>query len=372
SPLAWLLHPPSPGASETAWHQHLESLTDAAIKGEIEALASASEGTIVLASPPIPARRAPPAEASPNPRFAARVFSGTIPEPWAMTSFSALMRGMPAEARAVDADTEPDPKPGPADVPRTIFHFPRGVTAGRCLHAVLEHLDFTGYRPEDLTALVRQSLKEYGIAPEWSEVLSGHLAQALRTPLDAEGSLRLDRITPRQRISELEFHYPIAELRPEVLMYLIELIEPWDPEACQALAGWGEGACGYMKGFIDLVFETEGRYYLVDYKSNWLGMNLEDYHATRLPAVISQAGYHLQYLLYTVAVHRYLRHRLASYDYERDFGGVYYLFLRGMNARRGAGYGIFYRRPERALVEALDRYFLTGAAAAGEPAKSCP
>ena len=127
-----------------------------------------------------------------------------------------------------------------------------------------------------------------------------------------------------------------------------------------------EGVCGYMKGFIDLVFETEGRYYIVDYKSNWLGMNLEDYHSTRLPAVITQAGYPLQYLLYTVAVHRYLRHRLASYDYDRDFGGVYYLFLRGMDARRGADYGIFYRRPERALVEALDRYFLTGAAAAGE------
>ncbi|CAN5867371.1 exodeoxyribonuclease V subunit beta [soil metagenome] len=368
SPLAWLLHPPNTGASEPAWRQHLESLSDAAIKAEIEALASASEGTIVLASPPIPARRAP-AEALRDPRFAARVFSGTILEPWAITSFSALMRGMPTEARDVDADTAPDPKPGPADVPRTIFHFPRGVTAGRCLHAVLEHLNFMAYRPEDLTALVRQSLEEHGIATEWSEVLSDHLAQALRTPLDVEGRLRLDRITPRQRINELEFHYPIAELR---VMDLIELIEPWDLEACQALAGWGEGACGYMKGFIDLVFETEGRYYLVDYKSNWLGMNIEDYHATRLPAVISQAGYPLQYLLYTVAVHRYLRHRLASYDYDRDFGGVYYLFLRGMNARRGADYGVFYRRPERALVEALDRYFLTGAVAAGESVESCP
>ena len=369
SPLAWLLHPPNTGTSEPAWRQHLESLSDAAIKAEIEALASASGGTILVTSPPIPARRAP-AEASPNPRFAARVFSGTIPEPWAMTSFSALMRGMPTEARDVDADTEPDSKPGPADVPRTIFHFPRGVTAGRCLHAVLEHLDFMAYRPEDLTAFVRQSLEEYGIATEWSEVLSGHLTQALRAPLDAEGRLRLNRITPRQRINELEFHYPIAELKPEVLM---DLIAPWDPEACQALARWGgEGACGYMTGFIDLVFETEGRYYIVDYKSNWLGMNLENYHATRLPAVISQAGYHLQYLLYTVAVHRYLRHRLASYDYDRDFGGVYYLFLRGMNARRGADYGIFYRRPECALVEALDRYFLTGAVAAGESVKSCP
>ena len=241
SPLAWLLHPPNTGTSEPDWHRHIESLSDAAIKGEIEALVLASGGTILVASPPIPTRRAP-AEASPNPRFAARLFSGTIPEPWAMTSFSALMRGMPTEVRDVDY-TEPDPKPGPAEVPRTIFHFPRGVTAGRCLHAVLEHLDFMACRPEDLTALVRQSLEEHGIATEWSEVLSRHLAQVLRATLDAEGRLRLDRITPRQRINELEFHYPIAELRPEVLMYLIR-IEPWDPEACQALAGWGR------RGFV--------------------------------------------------------------------------------------------------------------------------
>ncbi|MGH8534410.1 MAG: hypothetical protein ACREV1_17265, partial [Gammaproteobacteria bacterium] len=93
---------------------------------------------------------------------------------------------------------------------------------------------------------------------------------------------------------------------------------------------------------------------------------------TRLPAVVSHAGYPLQYLLYTVAMHRYLRHRLTSYDYDRHFGGVYYLFLRGMDARRGADYGIFNRRPERALVEALDRYFLTGAVAASESVMSCP
>ena len=123
--------------------------------------------------------------------------------------------------------------------------------------------------------------------------------------------------------------------------------------------GEGRGFVAIL-GFIDLVFEAKGRYYIVDYKSNWLGMNLEDYHSTRLSAVISQAGYtFFSSLLYTVAVHRYLRHRLASYDDGRGFGGVYYLFLRGMDARRGADYGIFYRRPERALVEALDRYFLT-------------
>ena len=89
--------------------------------------------------------------------------------------------------------------------------------------------------------MVRQSLEEHGIATEWSEALSRHLAQVLRATLDAEGRLRLDRITPRQRINELEFHYPIAELKPEVLMDLMERIEPWDAEACQALAGWGRG-----------------------------------------------------------------------------------------------------------------------------------
>ena len=111
---------------------------------------------------------------------------------------------------------------------------------------------------------------------------------------------------------------------------------------------------GYMKGFIDLVFEADGRFWLVDYKSNWLGAEAAAYRGERLAAVMAREAYMLQYLIYTVALHRYLRQRLPDYRYERHFGGVFYLFLRGMTPT-APDQGVFRTRPAPELVEALDR-----------------
>jgi len=88
----------------------------------------------------------------------------------------------------------------------------------------------------------------------------------------------------------------------------------------------------------------------------WLGPGLDDYRPPRVAAVMADGGYHLQYLIYTVAVHRYLRRRLPGYDYDRHFGGVRYLFLRGMRPDQGLNSGVFAERPSRELIEALDRY----------------
>jgi len=120
-----------------------------------------------------------------------------------------------------------------------------------------------------------------------------------------------------------------------------------------------------MKGYIDLVFRADGRFYLSDYKSNHLGDRLEDYGDAGLRRTMRTHRYHLQYLIYTLALHRYLRRRLRGYDYERHFGGAYYLFLRGMRPEHGPRYGVYHDRPPAALVEALDRMF-AGEALANE------
>lgn len=115
-----------------------------------------------------------------------------------------------------------------------------------------------------------------------------------------------------------------------------------------------------MKGFIDLVFQSGQRFYIVDYKSNWLGPDQSAYEREHLPAVIVRESYYLQYLLYTVAVHRYLARCLPDYRFAEHFGGVYYLFLRGMAPATGAAYGVFADRPAEELVAALDHYLVTG------------
>jgi exodeoxyribonuclease V beta subunit len=108
---------------------------------------------------------------------------------------------------------------------------------------------------------------------------------------------------------------------------------------------------GYLRGFIDLVFQQHERYYLVDWKSNYLGPEVADYGQPQMAVEMRHHSYPLQYLLYTVALHRYLALRLPDYDYDRQIGGVFYLFLRGINAENGGSTGVYADRLPRALVE---------------------
>jgi exodeoxyribonuclease V beta subunit len=111
---------------------------------------------------------------------------------------------------------------------------------------------------------------------------------------------------------------------------------------------------GFVRGFMDLVVEHDDRYYLLDYKSNHLGDLPADYAKERLSTVMIQHHYVLQALIYSVALHRYLRGRIAGYRYEQHFGGVYYLFVRGMHPDHPPGTGIFAERPSPGLIAALD------------------
>jgi exodeoxyribonuclease V beta subunit len=115
-------------------------------------------------------------------------------------------------------------------------------------------------------------------------------------------------------------------------------------------------ARGLMKGFIDMVFEYQNKFYIVDYKSNWLGNQQVAYRIDNLQQVMVQEHYILQYHIYCVALHQYLQLRLPNYQYEQHFGGVFYLFVRGMRPEWGADYGVYYDRPEAQLIYELTRY----------------
>jgi exodeoxyribonuclease V beta subunit len=114
-------------------------------------------------------------------------------------------------------------------------------------------------------------------------------------------------------------------------------------------------AQGFMKGFIDLVFQFHGRFYLVDWKSNFLGSRVEDYGEKALLREMKENFYILQYHIYTLALHQYLRNRIRDYDYEKHFGGVFYVFLRGVDPERGPEFGIYLDQPGKELISALGR-----------------
>jgi exodeoxyribonuclease V beta subunit len=169
--------------------------------------------------------------------------------------------------------------------------------------------------------------------------------------------LTLSRIGSAQRLNEMEFYFPALSLQPKAIMALAQRHRFSDVDGLlDGLANLEAGVVnGYVKGYIDLIFEVDGCFYLADYKSNWLGNGYSDYHAQALMAAMTEHHYTLQYLLYTLALHRYLKLRLPGYAYERHFGGVYYLFLRGMQPQSGARLGVVAERPSGAFIEALDR-----------------
>jgi exodeoxyribonuclease V beta subunit len=167
--------------------------------------------------------------------------------------------------------------------------------------------------------------------------------------------LRLSAIPRDRRLTELEFTFPVPHLSLAGLNATLESLGYEVP----ALAG--ANLKGYLKGFIDLVFEHQGRFFILDWKSNHLGYRAADYAADKLGAAMAEHGYHLQYLIYTIALDRYLRLRLENYDYETHFGGVLYLFVRGVRAAwaevNGTTPGVYFHRPSAAAVARLNQVF---------------
>jgi len=285
-------------------------------------------------------------------------FTGKVEQSWQLTSFSGLASYLKHERRIdlPDFDTldMPQSEGQPQSAALSRFTFPRGARAGECLHSILEDLDFTQVVGEELEAVVARKLEHFGYDEEWLPVVCEWMQSILDTPLDSDASLWLRMLGRQQRFVEMEFHYPLAGLTADGLNGIMKRLAGFRSDQPQLSFN---PVNGMMKGFIDLIFEHQGRFFVLDYKSNHLGNSIDDYQHDALQEAIGEHRYDLQYLIYTVALHRYLQQRLPGYDYETHFGGVYYLFLRGMDAQHGADRGVYYERPEGALIDRLDRLF---------------
>ena len=192
-----------------------------------------------------------------------------------------------------------------------------------------------------------------GFGEHWEPVLTAWISQVLEAPL-ADTGIALNQLSAREKQVEMEFYLPIeTTLDARALDALTRRYDPLSA-GCPELDF--RQVRGMLKGFIDLVFRHDGRYYLLDYKSNHLGDNGEAYTQQAMAQAMQSHRYDLQYQLYSLALHRYLRHRLADYDYERHFGGVIYLFLRGVDGDAGQQ-GIFTTRPDPELITAMDALF---------------
>src|SRR6185503_16347069 len=362
SPLAWLLHAPSTAPRDTdpidAVAARYKDLSRAGLADDLAALVGRADGTIRVEPAPREPPPKPPVRTATTAPATARRLARAIPPAWEMTSFTRLASGLDAERPDHDLARSAVTLARTAR-PRDFFAFPGGSRAGTCLHGMFERVDFTAAGRSGWAPVIRSALRTHGYEAEWEPVVLDMLARVVATPLDDSGAVRLERVAVDARMNELEFHHPLGRLDGRRLTrLLLDHDFGRGPIRVAVEQARFDSAPGFMKGFIDLVCACDGRYWLVDYKSNWLGDTLDDYAAERLAPVIAQSAYWLQYLIYTVVVHRFLRRRLPGYEYDRHMGGVRYLFLRGMHPERGMTTGVHQDRPSRALVDALDAFLV--------------
>ena len=293
-----------------------------------------------------------------------REFAGAIRRDFGIASFTSLVSGKRRVAELPDHDSEIQQRVEVVGSPRvkmsgpaSFIQFPRGTRAGTFLHKVFEGVDFKQSTTLSIQALVRQLLEEFSFDADWEGAVTGMVQNVLSTSLDrATADLSLSRISAQERLNEMEFHMPLDLLTSGKLRFILQShLGKRFPKITSDLLDQLEFSpvSGFMKGFIDLVFCFQGRYYLVDWKSTFLGDDFTDYATERVTETMWREGYILQYLLYVVALDRYLGFRIKDYQYSSHFGGVYYVFLRGVNPAEGPKYGIYRDLPDESLVRAL-------------------
>ncbi len=373
TPLAWLLHAREGGDDASAAQDlkdHAARVSGLGAGGwhaEVEAFANRAPGAVSVRLIDEAADDAEPAAGAEQAEtLEARKLDRSLERIRQRTSYSALSAGagpgtffvrdrdevdLPGDEAAA-VEEAPAATSAPEDEGPTIFTFPAGGRSGRCLHHIFERR-LGDPDAESLERTCEAALTRYGFQQEWLQVVRTLVENGLETPLMRPGEtgsvFRLSDL--RQPIAELEFHLPLYKLQREQLARRLE-----EHGYEHRLAADDGEIDGFLHGFIDLTARHDGRWYVMDYKSNWLGPDLTSYSEAAIAESMRHHGYHLQYLLYLTALHRLLKLRLPDYDYDRHIGGAFYLFLRGMRPN-APGSGVFHDRPSRACIEAIDACF---------------
>ena len=372
SPLAWLLYSRESAsenmdaASVVEIVGNTKGLSPERWRADLDDLASRCSANVVdvdLGYKP-PTRVRPTDSRS---ELAARRLGREVARVRQMSSYSALAHSAgvaesPNDHEAVEqpdrdeveTTAEEEEPTAQSESVRDAFTFPAGPRVGNCLHRIFERLD----RGEEETVedACRESLARYRIDEQWVDVAQTLVANTRATWLAAAegpGVGKAFRLQDLERaVPEMEFHLPLDGLDRRQFGEVLG-----DHGYDNPFAGSRSNIEGYLRGFIDLVAGHDGVWYVLDYKSNWLGNRPDDYRPAGMTKAMRDHRYPLQYLLYLVALHRYLASRLPGYDYDRHIGGAFYLFLRGIDPAAGMDRGVYFDRPSRACIESLDACF---------------
>ena len=303
-------------------------------------------------------------------RFTCRDFNKKINRDWTVTSYSAIIHGkksvyddLSTEFIRRDESFETSMETLTSE-PRGFFAFPKGAVPGSCIHAIFETMDFQEREPETIKKLIVSHLKNYGLSDSSSgnsktdqriDATYEMLTRVLNAPL-LKGcpDLKLKNIPLKDRLTELEFFFRLSKSTHNILSKFFGNVfqNNYPPGISGRL--YFSPVEGFMHGFIDLVFLFEGKYYIIDWKTNHLGNRYDDYKRDALSENILSSCYDIQYHIYAVALHHYLETRLADYRYGAHFGGVFYLYVRGMTPDIPDN-GIYFYCPEESVIKELSQ-----------------
>lgn len=230
--------------------------------------------------------------------------------------------------------------------PASFAELPKGAQTGNVVHSLLETLSFqrlaTG---EGISQARDQSIRRYGLNIDNPTLIDRLLQTVVNSPLGADGDFRLKDLPAERCLKEMPFYLAMQNMDAARINRILA-----DSPAYQSLSS--KQMCGYLTGFIDLICEYQGKYYVMDYKTN----SMPDYRPETLLQAMREHNYGLQYWLYSLVLDRYLQQRLSGYEYGRHFGGVKYLFVRGME-EENPGAGVFADLPDQGMLDALGRVF---------------
>ncbi len=346
--LSWLLHGGKDGKVASANADAIDEAFARLVAAAPRAIVRDPFPDLVTRALPLPAE-------DPFPSIV-REARRTLRRDWWVHSFSQLARE--DASASVDATDEQGAEDEPAGIDTIdVVASPYiGARFGNALHAALETIDFARWRdwrgdapPPGGEDVLRDALGANGYVGD--DIAGGirPLAALVRDTVNVslpEG-VRLADLAHEDRRAEIEFHFALGSARVD---RLVELLHKHDVMRDRDRFGLRERLEGLMTGRIDLVYAHAGRVYLLDYKSN----RLADYSPEGVARAVRDSEYDLQYIIYTLALHRWLGFRRPDYDYDRHFGGVRYLFCRGLDPEREDSPGVFVARPSRAFIEEID------------------
>ena len=276
---------------------------------------------------------------------------------WALTSFTGMTSSMHGEdvpegsENEDPANEEPlnsyaDTKKEDEIVPMALF--PRGTEAGNTLHSIFEKADFSS---DDNKEIIRSILKKkmnFNKDELENAVSSVHkcLKNVCSAPIFEEKNLQ----NVEEKTAEMKFFLSINETEKRQLSKIIEEKYGTTPLEDEMISK------GFLNGAIDLVAKTGDKYYIIDWKSNNLGDDFSDYGKENIEAEMKKHNYYLQYMLYLAAFDNYMRKVDANYSYEKNFGGIRYVFLRGVKTGSDET-GIFYDRPTESDLRKIQKLF---------------